>query len=396
MGLLRRSDGGHLLALDLAAALLVVAAYLGFARMTGSDGQPAYAGPAWAGWLVAAAVGLPVAVRRRRPVPAAVTALAAAATATLLDITREPWTAVGLTLYLVGLASPPRRSVPVLALAGAVSAAAVLTGEAVITPAETWSGAIGVTAGVWVVLGAGWGAGLAVRLRRARDEERSARRTEQIIVDERLRIARELHDIVSHSLSLITVRAGVAGHIARTRPQEALDALRIIEETSRAAMTEMRRTLGVLRADVAGRPADAALGPAPDLDGLALLADRARQAGLSVDLTVRVPEPLPAGIALAVHRIVQEGLTNAVKHAAPAHCRVDVEADRDEVRIAVTDDGRRGGPPTGGGDRAGGHGLVGMRERVMMYSGEFGAGPGPEGGFAIAASLPLDRVRGSR
>ncbi|MER6999690.1 sensor histidine kinase [Streptomyces sp. NPDC000410] len=384
----RRLRDGHLLALDLAAALLITATYAGFARMPGSGTQPAYTGPVWAGLLVAAVVGLPVAARRRWPLRAAVTALAGAVAATLLDITREPWTAAGLTLYAVALTAPPRRSVPVLAASLAVSAAAVLTGEALVTPAETWSGAAGIAAIVWLVLGGGWAAGFVVRARRAREADRATRRTEEAIAEERLRIARELHDIVSHSLSLIAVKAGVAGHVAQHRPEEAVDALRVIERTSRAAMTEMRRTLGVLRTDTAAAP----LGPAPGLDALDRLADQARQAGVDVDLSVRVPDGgLPAGIALAVHRIVQESLTNVVKHAASARCRVTVEGDPREVRIDVTDDGVRGADR----ERPGGHGLVGMRERAMMYGGTFSAGPRPEGGFAVSVRLPQDGVRGT-
>ncbi|WP_424212916.1 sensor histidine kinase [Streptomyces sp. BI20] len=382
----RRLRAGHPLALDLATALLVTAVYVGFTRMSGGGTQPAYTGPVWAGVLVASAVGLPVAVRRLWPVPAAATALAGAVTATLLDVTREPWTGVGLVLYTVALTRPPRRSVPVLAASLTLAAAAVLTGEAVVTPAETWSGAAGVAAIVWLVLGGGWAAGFVVRARRAREADRAARRTEHAIAEERLRIARELHDIVSHSLGLIAVKAGVAAHVAQQRPEEAVDALRVIERTSRAAMTEMRRTLGVLRTDTGAAP----LGPVPGLDELDRLADQARQAGVDVDLSVRVPKDgLPAGIALAVHRIVQESLTNVVRHAAPARCRVTVEADPSEVRIDVTDDGARG-PDL---ERPGGHGLVGMRERAMTHGGTFSAGPRPEGGFAVSARLPQDGVR---
>lgn len=390
MRLLRRPHDSHLLALDATAALLITVAYTGFARMSGSAAQAAYTGPGWAGLLVATAVGLPVAVRRRWPVPAALTALAGAGAATLLDITREPYLAVGLTLYTVALTRAPRRSVPVLAAALSASAAAVLTGEAVVTPAETWSGAAGVAAIVWLVLGSGWATGFAVRARRAREADHAARHTERAVVEERLRIARELHDIVSHSLSLIAVKAGVAGHVAQQRPEEAVDALRVIEQTSRAAMTDMRRALGVLRTDFGA--VDVPLGPAPGIDALPLLADQACRAGLAVDLVVRVPEgSLPAGISLAVHRIVQESLTNAVKHAAPAHCQVTVEADPHEVRIDVTDDGVRSG------DRGlpGGHGLVGMRERAMTHGGTFSAGPRPEGGFAVSARLPQDGARGT-
>lgn len=421
----RRSRDNHLLLLDGTAALLITAAYVGFSRMAGSETQPAYTGPVWAGVAVAAAVGLPVAVRRVRPVAAAVTALGGAACASLLDLTREPYTAVALTLYLVALAEPRRRSVPVLVAALAVTAGAVLTGEAVVTPAESWSGAVGIAATVWLFAGGGWSAGYVVRTRRARAAERAERRTERAVIEERLRIARELHDIVSHSLSLIAVRAGVAGHVAGARPEEAIGALKDIEDTSRAAMTEMRRALGVLRAtpeepgagrsaalDPARAPAPA-LAPAPGLDGLPELAARARLAGLVVDLVVDVPEPagLPAGLSLAVHRIVQEGLTNAVRHAGPTRCRVAVEADHREVRVEVADDGRAadGGPgartsaPAGTGrgaaaaalrrsrrPRSGGHGLIGMGERVAMYGGTFSAGPRPGGGYVLAARIPRE------
>ncbi|MGW1248215.1 sensor histidine kinase [Streptomyces sp. NPDC002535] len=388
----RRLHGTHLLALDVATALLITVVYVGFSRMSGDGVQHAYSGPAWAGVLVAAAVGLPVAVRRPWPVPAALTALAGAAASTLLDITREPWTAVGLTLYTVGLTVPPRRSTAVLAASLTLAAATVTSGEAVVTPAETWSGAAGITATVWLVLGGGWAAGFAVRAHRARRADLAARRTEHAIAAERLRIARELRDIVSHSLSLIAVQAGVAGHVAQSRPEEAVSALRVIEQTSRAAMTEMRRTLGVLRTDAtdATGSTGAPLRPAPELDALDRLADQARQAGLDVELIVRVPDAgLPAGIALAVHRIVQESLTNAVRHAAPARCRVTVEADPREVRIDVTDDGTRGD----GTEGPGGHGLVGMRERAVMHGGTFRAGPRPGGGFAVSARLPQDGMR---
>ncbi|MFD8145346.1 sensor histidine kinase [Streptomyces sp. NPDC059708] len=379
----RRLRHGHLFLIDLAAALLIVAVYVGFTRISDGGAEPAYTGPAWAGVLVAAMVGLPVAVRRPWPVAAATVTLAGSAAATLVDLTREPWTGAGLTLYTVALTHPPRRSVPAFAASLAVSAAAVLTGEAVVTPSETWSGAAGTTAMVWLVLGGGWSAGFAVRARRAREADRAARRTDQAIAEERLRIARELHDIVSHSLSLITVKAGVAAHVAQRRPEEAQDALRVIERTSRAALTEMRRTLGVLRSDSAAAPLD----PAPGLDSLGRPADQARHAGVDVELSVQVPEGgLPAGIALAVHRIVQESLTNAVKHAAPARCRVRVEADLRDIRIDVTDDGARGADR----ERSQGHGLAGMRERALMYGGTFRAGPRPEEGFAVSARLPQD------
>jgi signal transduction histidine kinase len=169
---------------------------------------------------------------------------------------------------------------------------------------------------------------------------------------------------------------------AAERPDEAQDALRVIESTSRTALAEMRQMLGVLRSGV-----DAAqLAPAPGLTGLQTLISRAEPAGVTVDLDVRGTDRLPEGVALSVYRIVQEALTNVVRHAAPARCRVSVVLGRGEVHVEVTDDGpgTRVLPP----DRRAGHGLIGMRERVLMYGGSFHAGPRPEGGFGVSARLP--------
>jgi signal transduction histidine kinase len=185
-------------------------------------------------------------------------------------------------------------------------------------------------------------------------------------------------------MSLIAVKAGVAVHVAEARPQEALDALRVIEDTSRGSLAEMRHLLGVLRDN--GAP-EGDLAPVPGLDGLPGLVDRAALAGVRIDLQVRATE-LPEGMALAVYRIVQEALTNIVKHAAPARGRVLIEQDLGEVRIEVTDDGP--GIRMLPGDQAG-HGLIGMRERAMMYGGDLTAGPRREGGFAVSARLPYDR-----
>ncbi|MCP9955830.1 histidine kinase [Actinomadura madurae] len=182
-------------------------------------------------------------------------------------------------------------------------------------------------------------------------------------------------------MSLIAVKAGVAVHVAEARPEEALDALRVIEATSRSSLAEMRHLLGVLRTGAA----DAELTPSPGLADLSGLADRAAMAGVHVDLDVDTGD-LPDGVALSAYRIVQEAITNVVKHAAPARCRVRVEADGVRMRIDVTDDGP-GVRVLPGGD---GHGLIGMRERVMMYGGDFTAGPRPEGGFAVSAAFPYE------
>ncbi|MBN6033814.1 ATP-binding protein [Amycolatopsis sp. 195334CR] len=223
-----------------------------------------------------------------------------------------------------------------------------------------------------------WGAGRMMRVLRAREARREVQRAEEALSGERLRIARELHDVVAHSMSLIAVKAAVANHVAEQDPGEARDALRIIEETSRGTLTELRRLLGVLRS-----PDGAELAPTPGIDDLGKLADHAREAGIEVTMRVDRSE-LPESLRLSVHRIVQEALTNVVKHAAAKHCEVVVSVDERDLRIEVTDDGR--GPGAG----SGGHGLIGMRERVMMYGGAFEAGAAPGGGFRVSARLPRD------
>src|ERR687898_691385 len=192
----------------------------------------------------------------------------------------------------------------------------------------------------------------------------------QAVTEERLRLARELHDVVAHAMSVIAVQSGVGAHVAASRPEEVGKALAAIEATSRAALTELRRLLGVLRQD--SEP----------------------QASLAVRLRVEgTPSPLPAGVDLSAYRIVQEALTNAVKHAGPVHAQVTIGYRDQEVTVEVTDDGRGPVPPASDGRMGTGHGLIGMRERVVAFNGELEAGPRPGGGFRVAARLPLAAAR---
>ncbi|WP_262697936.1 MULTISPECIES: sensor histidine kinase [Streptomyces] len=415
----RPRTGPHLLAVDACVAGVATAAYGALAGQGGADDLPRFSGSMGVGWLVAAGVGAPLAVRRRWPLPALAVVLGATAAATLLDITRDPYLPTALALYAVALLAPPRRAVAALALTLAVSAAAVITGEAVLTPSGPWPEAVGTAALVWLVAGGAWGAGRAVRQRRARAARRERRLAEEALAEERLRIARELHDIVSHSLSVIVVKASVANHVAKERPEETRDAIGAIERTGREALTEMRRALGMLRGgpatphapDVGATPhtpgadagfhtpgADSAqMAPPPGLDDLPALVRRAEQAGIRTRLRTRPAAGLPAGTALTVYRIVQEALTNVVKHAGDGtHCEVTVTADtRGQVHIEVVDDGAGRAPVSGRADLRGGHGLVGMRERVMMYGGTLQAGPRPGGGFAVSARLPAEPAHGT-
>jgi signal transduction histidine kinase len=223
-------------------------------------------------------------------------------------------------------------------------------------------------------------------LEQAREE--LARRA---VADERLRLARELHDVVAHAMSVIAVQSGVGAHIATTQPREARRSLAAIEATSRAALTELRRLLGVLRQE--GEP-EGDLAPVPglaDLDGL--LAELGK-AGLAVRLQVEgTPSPLPAGVDLSAYRIVQEALTNVVKHAGPARARVVVGYRDQDVTVEVIDDGRGAATSVRDGRVGTGHGLVGMRERVAAFGGDLEVGPRPAGGFRVAARLPLAAER---
>jgi signal transduction histidine kinase len=221
------------------------------------------------------------------------------------------------------------------------------------------------------------------------EQERIARQT---VLDERTRIARELHDLVAHSMSIVAVQAGVGHYLIDRDPAQAKEALATIETTSRQALTEMRRMLGVLRVDTTeDANGDAnTLEPQPGSNDIAALVAEAASSGLDVRLVVEpggaMPD-VPSGVALSAYRIVQEALTNVRKHAGPASVTVTVRSDSDRLTVTVDDDGR--GVSTMVGER-GGFGLVGMRERATVLGGDLTAGPRPGGGFRVHATLPIE------
>ena len=201
--------------------------------------------------------------------------------------------------------------------------------------------------------------------------------------DERLRIAQELHDVVAHSLGVIAVQAGVGMHVIDTDPAEARRSLEHISRTSRSSLAEIRRVLGLVRS---GEPTTA-YAPTPGLADLPRLADEVAGAGLPVDLEVADnTADLSPGVELAAYRIVQEALTNALRHAHAHRAIVRLEAQQGRLHVVVSDDGSG----QNGGRRSGGHGLVGMRERVAVYGGSLDVGPAPEGGFRVDATIPYD------
>jgi signal transduction histidine kinase len=246
-----------------------------------------------------------------------------------------------------------------------------------------------------ILFGICWVAGFALRERaeeaeaalvRASEVERDREVATRIAVsEERARIARELHDIVAHAVSVMVLQVGAVRHKLRDTRGEDREVLIGVEQTGRAALAEMRRLLAVMRRD----SDEVELTPQPGLDGLDSLVKRIERTGLPVRVRIDgEPFPLPRGIDLSAYRIVQEGLTNTVKHAAASHAEVTVHYARDEIRIDVCDDGQ--GAETS--DELG-HGLIGVRERVNLYGGEMSAGTVNGRGFVLSTRLPVAQER---
>jgi signal transduction histidine kinase len=233
--------------------------------------------------------------------------------------------------------------------------------------------------------------GLGRKLGQAREAEERARRLElqraeearAAVAEERARIARELHDVVGHAVSVMTVQASGVRRLLKPDQEREREALEIVEQTGREALAEMRRLVGVLR-----RPEEApALAPQPSLQYLDKLVEQAGEAGLPVEVQIEgEAKELPAGVDLTAYRLVQEALTNSIKHAGASRAEVVVRYGQGAVELLIRDDGRG---ISDGKAESGGHGLVGMRERVAVYGGELEAGPRPDGGYELRARLPL-------
>ncbi|MFB4194767.1 sensor histidine kinase [Streptomyces carpaticus] len=343
-------------------------------------------------WLLGALCWAALGLRHRRPLAVALLTLVAAGVhyplSTLDGLT--PGVAFAIALYTLS-----RAGQLIAAVTLAVATMLAMTyGEFVASNADQRH-----VDNMSMVLFEGWflaviAFGHAMRVRQAYQKESERRAA----VAERLRIAREIHDVLGHSLSLISVQAGAALHRSAKRPGETAELTRALEsvrDTSKDALRELRATLGMLR-QVDEEPGGAPTSPAPGLADLGRLADRARATGLAV--TVRTdPDPLPpeavgTGTALAAYRIVQESLTNVTRHAAGATAvRVEVTRDAAQLRILVEDDGSGGAPPGGGTaepDDGTGTGIGGMRERARALGGELTAGH-TDSGFRVTARLPL-------
>jgi signal transduction histidine kinase len=277
-------------------------------------------------------------------------------------------------------------------LQGRVGLAIVLGGAAIVvynSPASD-DGSLVLTP---VLFAFCWLVGYALRERTEQTEaaeERAARaeREREIaarvaVAEERGRIARELHDVVAHAVSVMVLQVGAVRHRMSETDAEDREVLKNVEQAGRTALAEMRRLLNAMRHD----DDELELVPHPGLDDLDALVGHVRAAGVAVRLRMHGdPYPLPPGLDLSAYRIVQEGLTNTLKHAHATQVDVDVRYDTGNLRLEVHDNGRGGPSPDGGL----GHGLVGIRERVKIYGGDMTSGPTPAGGFALAVRLPLD------
>jgi signal transduction histidine kinase len=335
----------------------------------------------------------PIAVRRRFPL--AVLVVVTGAIVALTALGRSPFALdgmVGVVIYMVATSEPRQRSVPALVLVEVA-----LGGALAIAGARGFTGEEGLHS--LLAAGACWFVGDSVAARRkyiaGLVEQAESRqitekeRRQQAIRAERVRIARELHDVVAHALAVITVKAGVAQLVMEKDPAEASSALKVIEESGRTAHDELRLVLGLLREDEE-ESADRA--PAPALTDLKGLVEKVEAAGTPVDLRLTGSDlPVLPALEVSVYRIIQEALTNIVKHAPGAYATVRIGVSEREVRIEVTDNGETVRRPNLGTTPSSGtqHGLLGMRERVAAFGGTIIAERDPGVGFRIIAAIPL-------
>jgi signal transduction histidine kinase len=300
---------------------------------------------------------------------------------------------LGLASYLVASRLPRRLSVPIITAAAAALLAARLV--AATSTGSLWMAAQSIE--FLLPMAAAWFVGDAVAARRRyqaglaeqaeRERAAEAQRARQEVREERVRIARDLHDVVAHALAVVTVQAGVGRRLMEKRPEEAAAALESIEAIGRTAQEELRVVLGLLRDEGIS---EAALSPAPRLADLKDLVETVRASGTPVELHLAdIGQQLSPALQLSVYRVVQEALTNVVKHAPRARARVTVAVSGAEVRVEVVNDGCADGRRE---ERhvLPGHGIAGMRERIGAFGGSFAAGPRPEGGFRVLAKIPVN------
>lgn len=346
-------------------------------------------------WLALALVACgPMWLLRRWPLPVLAVAVVAAAVVVGSGVAPLPFAVlIALAVYLVSFQLPRRISIPAVVAGGTVIGGAVVV-AALTKPQAPWPS---LAIEGLVPLAAAWFVGDSVAARRryqaglAEQERREriadAERARLQVREERVRIAQELHDVVAHTLAVMTVQAGVGRRLMAKRPEEASEALASIEQIGRTAQDELRVVLGLLREE--GFDA-AELSPAPQLVDVKALVETVRASGSAVELRLSSTDNrVSPALELSLYRVVQEALTNVVKHAPGAAATVEVAVADQAVRIEITNDG---GPQHAGSMKTGppGHGILGMRERIAAFGGSLVTEPRPDGGFRVLAEVPLE------
>ena len=345
------------------------------------------------GWTLIVFATVPLAVRRTWPLHAMWAILAATVPFWILDYNDDPL-GPNLLIAIYSVAAHVERPTSLRHGVAGIAVALGVGTVGVLIPEEDlpWFA----IPAFLVMFGTAWVIGDNLRTRRAytfelelaagRAQAQQDAEADRAVAEERTRIARELHDVVAHSMSVMVVQAGAARRVLDTDPARARDALTAIESTGRESLDEMRRILGVLRSD----NETAELAPTPTLHDFGRLVDQYESAGLPVAVTIEgETADLSPGLELSAYRVVQEGLTNTLKHAGPARAVVRLVYLSDQLEVHVTDDGRGASvAPSGSGQ-----GLVGMRERVEAFGGTLQAGPTVGGGFALCAAFPIGRDR---
>ena len=372
---------------DLALAAVLTVAFQGEIWLVGDpfSDRPLVA-------LLGLGMTAPFAIRRRAPLISATTiGLAYVAMLRLSAVSANQYFMVVVILLIAAYGAGHQPDRVRAAFGGAIILVATCH-ELVVDPSSGVADYIF----IMLIIGGAWIAGWAVQQR----ERRASRLADETVVlrhqrdsaaedaadQERARIARELHDIISHSVSVMVLQAGAAGEVMGTDPTGAKRSLDAVQQTGRQALVELRRLLGVLGAE----PPGLSMSPQPGVDQLPALIETLRDTGMSIDLRVQgAAQDLPAGVDVSAFRIVQEALTNCARHAGPAEVKLTLTYDEDAFGIQVLDTGR---PATRPGQP--GRGLVGMKERVALHAGRFEAGPDPAGGFAVRAWIPLDGTPG--
>jgi signal transduction histidine kinase len=381
----------HPLVVDTLIALVLLA--FGVATEFANDAQasdPNIRDPSAFGVFLVVLGTLPLIFRRRHPLAVYIFVTGVTVThGAMMFPGGGPTFGMMFALYAVAAHAHTRRTAVFVLVSALVMASALL-----LTPPSADVGIWDVMI-IWLFMVTAWVLGDNMRIRRAyvaaveeraeqleRDRDLEAQRA---VLQERGRIARELHDVVAHHMSVMVVQAGAARRTLARDPDRAAEALTHIETTGRDAMDEMRRLVGVLRTTDEER---GSLIPQPGIDEVPVLVDHCREIGLDVQLhTEGTERSLPSGMELVVYRIVQEALTNTMKHAGPASAQVQLNYGATSFSLSVCDDGRGAAAPMNG---EAGHGLAGMKERVTLYGGTITAGPRPGGGFRVFAELPLE------